>query len=37
MEQHYNQHVKDRVEFVPGQLVRYRDGLKNKIWKQGKL
>ena len=31
MEQHYNQHVTQRVNFVPGQLVRYRDSFKDRF------
>lgn len=37
MKQHYNQHVQNRVDFHPGQLVRYRDNLNDKVWKQGKI
>ena len=37
MKQHYNQHVQNRVDFYPGQLVRYRDNLNDKVWKQGKI
>ena len=37
MEQHYNQHTIPREDFVPGQLVCYRDNLSDKIWKPGKI
>ena len=37
MEQHCNQHVQNRVDFVPGQLVRYRNDHADKVWKREKI
>ena len=37
MEQHYNKHVQERLDFVPGQFVRYRDNPDDRVWKRGKI
>jgi len=37
MEYYYNQHASDRDDFIPGQVVRYKDGFSDKIWKKGQI